>query len=136
MNNRQFDLTQILASYFTETPDSCTPYGNGHINDTFLVTYGKKRYILQRMNSHVFPCPEKVMENIIGITEHIKARTQSKGEDASRATLTVLPTLDGDSFCKDSSGEPWRVFEFTEGTNLAGYGGMRTGFLQLRGSIR
>ena len=37
------------------------PYGSGHINDTFRVTFqeeGKtKRYILQRMNTQIFLHP-------------------------------------------------------------------------------
>ena len=33
----------------------CEPYGNGHINDTFLViNESKKRYILQRINHQIF----------------------------------------------------------------------------------
>ena len=33
------------------------PYGEGHINKTVLVTTDKKRYILQKMNTKVFPDP-------------------------------------------------------------------------------
>ena len=42
------------------------PYGNGHINDTFcrVVRTGRRhhRYILQRINEHVFRNVEAVME--------------------------------------------------------------------------
>lgn len=31
------------------------PYGNGHINETYLVTTGEKRFILQRVNGYVSP---------------------------------------------------------------------------------
>ena len=35
------------------------PYGNGHINDTFLLELqteaGREKRILQRINKHVFP---------------------------------------------------------------------------------
>ena len=44
---------------------SCTPYGGGHINSTQLVTdSGGRRYILQRINTHVFRNVEALMENI------------------------------------------------------------------------
>lgn len=42
------------------------PYGNGHINDTYLVTTAtengeKTSYILQRINTSIFKEPEKLM---------------------------------------------------------------------------
>ena len=30
------------------------PYGNGHINETYLVATTEKRYILQRINHFIF----------------------------------------------------------------------------------
>ena len=55
------------------------PYGNGHINDTFLLTFeiaemGKIKVILQRMNKEVFTDPVALMENIIGVTSYLKRR--------------------------------------------------------------
>ena len=53
------------------------PYGNGHINDTFLLTFeiaemGKIKVILQRMNKEVFTDPVALMENIIGERRSLK----------------------------------------------------------------
>ena len=31
------------------------PYGEGHINVTLLVTTTEKRYLLQKMNTRIFP---------------------------------------------------------------------------------
>lgn len=93
-----------------------TPYGNGHINDTFLIATNDKRYILQRINTTVFPCPEKVMANIKGVTEHIRGKVAEKGGDAERATLSVVNTDDGQSFFVDSIGSYWRVYDYVENT--------------------
>lgn len=46
------------------------PYGNGHINDTFLLRYetpghSEKRYILQRMNHDIFHEQRRIPENIM-----------------------------------------------------------------------
>ncbi|MBR6727747.1 MAG: mucin desulfatase, partial [Clostridia bacterium] len=72
---------------------SCEPYGNGHINDTFLtVTESGRRYILQRINQTVFPRPDEVMENILAVTEHIRAKVTAEGGDSARCTLAVVPT--------------------------------------------
>ena len=51
---------------------SITPYGGGHINDTFLViTTDGMEYVLQHINSYVFKHPDEIMENIMGVTEFI-----------------------------------------------------------------
>ena len=90
----------------------CEPYGNGHINDTFLaVAENGKRYILQRINHTVFKRPDEIMENITAVTAHIYAKT---GDE--RSTLQVIPTDDGQSFFCDSIGSYWRVYAFCEGT--------------------
>ena len=60
MNRDNIDTREVLAAYFKETPSYCAPYGNGHINDTFLVVVGK-RYIMQRMNTAIFTKPVELM---------------------------------------------------------------------------
>ena len=97
---------------------SSEPYGNGHINDTFLVvTEQGKRYILQRVNQVVFPRPDEVMENILAVTQHIRAGVAREGGDAARCTLSVLPTANGAPFYLDSIGSYWRMYDFVEGTS-------------------
>ncbi|MBE6596297.1 MAG: aminoglycoside phosphotransferase family protein [Ruminococcaceae bacterium] len=113
--NKNFDINKALSAFFKDTPSYCQPYGNGHINDTFLVV-ADKRYIMQRMNTDIFPCTEKLMENILGVTEHIRKKTAELHGDVSRSTLAVCPTLSGLPFFRDSDGNCWRVYEFTEGT--------------------
>ncbi len=115
MNRKNINTEEALGAYFETAPSYCEPYGNGHINDTFLVV-AEKRYILQRMNTTVFPQPEKLMQNIVGVTEHIRRKTQDAGEDASRVSLVVVPTLAGADYFCDSRGDYWRVYDFVEGT--------------------
>lgn len=96
---------------------SCAPYGNGHINDTFLtVAENGKRYILQRINHHIFTRPEEIMENICAVTDFIRERAIRNGGDVERCTLSVVKTSLGESFFKDSIGSYWRLYDFTEGT--------------------
>ncbi|MBQ3221310.1 MAG: aminoglycoside phosphotransferase family protein [Clostridia bacterium] len=82
------------------------PYGEGHINLTLLVTTDKKRYIMQKMNTRVFPDPDNLMRNICGVTEHLKAR--------GIETLSVVPTKAGEPFLKEE--ECYRVYDFIENT--------------------
>ena len=64
MDRKNINASEALNAYFKEAPTYCEPYGNGHINDTFLVV-ADKRYILQRMNTSIFTRPVELMENIV-----------------------------------------------------------------------
>ncbi|MBQ2135622.1 MAG: mucin desulfatase, partial [Clostridia bacterium] len=78
--DREPELTvRDLAEHFKIKGQiiSCEPYGNGHINSTFLLACldenGKqRRYILQRINQSVFKKPEQVMANIKAVTDYLK----------------------------------------------------------------
>lgn len=96
-------------------------YGNGHINDTFLLTNEttdgeKKRYILQRMNHDIFKNPQELMENVINVTEYLREVILAQGGDPNRETLNVVKTHDGSSYYMDDNGNYWRVFLYIEGT--------------------
>ena len=92
---------------------SCEPYGNGHINDTFLVV-GKrengeiKRYILQRINTNVFKKPQEVMHNIELVTEFLKTKTKDE-----RRVLSLVRTKNGEAFYMGMSGF-WRLYDFVK----------------------
>lgn len=97
------------------------PYGNGHINDTFLLVYkmpddSQKQYILQRMNHTIFRQPQELMENVVNVTEYLRKIILSQNGDPERETLNVVKTREGGSFYKDSNDNYWRVFLFIEHT--------------------
>ena len=107
-------ISEVTEAYFGDANQACEPYGNGHINDTFLVVRDKKRYILQRMNHQIFTNPVEMMNNILGVTSHIRAK--NAGGDVERCTLNVIKTLDGKDYFCDSIGSWWRLYDFVEGT--------------------
>jgi N-acetylhexosamine 1-kinase len=86
---------------------SIEPYGEGHINLTLLVTTDEKRYIMQKMNTNVFPDTEGLMANICGVTEYLRNKNVE--------TLCVIPTICGKSYYSDESGK-YRVYDFIENT--------------------
>ena len=59
-------LQSVLPRFFPEgSVQSCSRYGCGHINETYLVvTRDGKRYILQRISSRAFPDVAGLQENI------------------------------------------------------------------------
>ena len=86
-------------------------YGNGHINDTLLVTCAdNSRYVAQRINKHVFPDGAAVMSNIARVLDHL-ARSEL---DPTRR-LSLIPTRDGARFLIDNDGYHWRIYPFIAG---------------------
>ena len=110
----------IIANYdFGGTVTDFKPFGNGHINDTFVINVtadsGKNvRYILQRINDNVFKKPYEVMENMLNVTTYLKRIIASEGGDPERETLTVVTTADGKPYCVDESGHYWRSLIFID----------------------
>lgn len=92
------------------------PLGEGLINDTYVVTCGTgaRSYVLQRINTAVFPSPETVMRNIGIVTAHIREKLVAEGAcDIDRRVLTFLPARDGRLFA-EVDGQVWRVMLFVE----------------------
>ena len=77
-----------------------TPYGNGHINDTYLVRdkEGKEKYILQRINTAIFRDPALLMHNFASVTEYLRATIAARGGDTERETINLIPTKKGETF--------------------------------------
>lgn len=103
------NVTEIL-SHFIKDADAI-PFGNGHINDTYLVET-RPNYILQRISTKVFPEPEKVMENIAAVLEHVKKKIVENGGDPLRETMQLMYTLDGKPFYKDPGGDYFRLYTY------------------------
>ena len=95
------------------------PYGTGHINDTFAATFqqgsGPTRFILQRINHHVFKDIEGLMSNIVAVTGYLSSKIRAGGGDPLRETLNLVPTRDGHSFLQTEGGDFWRAYVFIEG---------------------
>lgn len=90
---------------------SCKPYGGGHINSTQLVTDDTgKRYILQRINTHVFRDVDALMENIRLVTDFLHESCCDE-----RSTLTLVPTREGKYYIENEYG-CWRMYHFVEDT--------------------
>ncbi len=96
------------------------PYGSGHINDTFAVTFDQggnnMRYILQRINHQIFRDVHRLMSNVQRVCAHAHRKlADADCPDASRRALNLVPTWEGNPFHQDASGHFWRVYLFIEG---------------------
>lgn len=96
---------------------SAEHFGNGHINDTYLVqTKNQKRYILQRINTRTFQDVEGLMENIHLVTGHIGRKVAQTGGDVQRESMSLIPSDRGLWYHKDNQGDCWRMFTYIEGS--------------------
>ncbi len=121
MKSVTFSLLQSAANAFEfGGPVRCDAhhYGEGHINDTFVVWREdhSKRFILQRINTDTFTNPVGLMENVCGVTRHLRAKILAEGGDPARETLNVIPTLSGSTCYLDADGGAWRAYDFVEDT--------------------
>ncbi len=89
----------------------CARYGNGHINETYLLVTGKPHlYILQKINHTIFRNVTGLMNNIIAVTEYLRAQNPDP-----RRVLTLVPTVDGAPYLAAGGGY-YRVYEFVTGS--------------------
>ncbi len=102
------NLNHILNQFIPGS--SLSSFGNGHINDTYLVDSGD--YILQRINTAVFPNPEHLMTNIVNITEFLRKKIIEQGGDPDRETITVIKTIDGNNLYTSKNGQVYRVYKY------------------------
>lgn len=120
--SRNRRLQELCAHFATEgRVASIHAYGNGHINDTYLVrcerdTAPDCRYILQRINGRVFTNIAALMANVERITAYLREKIAEQGGDPARECLTLIPTKDGKSYCLDGQGSGWRMLLFVEKT--------------------
>lgn len=85
------------AFAFDRTTGEISRYGEGHINDTFVVWASDKckRYIMQRINTDTFKNPKELMENVCNVTSFLRKVILENGGDPERETLNVIPTKEG-----------------------------------------
>lgn len=104
-------MEKILSRFKLEgTPTYCGAYGSGHINRTQLVVMDSgRRYILQQINNAIFKDVDALMANIVAVTSYL-----AKFDSDPRHVLTIVPTVEGGSYCRDEAGHYFRMYDFIE----------------------
>ena len=90
MEYTQRELREIISQFVVYGDFLvAVPFGNGNVNDTYQLTYDqggvRLHYVLQRINHQVFKEPNKVMDNVNRVTEHILSKI--------RAAQLLLPSV-------------------------------------------
>ena len=108
-------------------------YGSGNVNDTYLVTLtepaahiGSDRFVLQRVNTHIFRQPELILMNMRTFLGHIERRLEENGHQISNANGNqwrmprVIATRTGHDGYLDQNQFYWRAITMVEGAKTYG----------------
>ena len=95
-----FDAKEILSYFGIDGITGVQEIISGHINKTYRIDTWNGRLILQRVNTHVFADPVRMMENISIVL-------------GKMPRLFLIPALDGRLYHEDVSGF-YRVYNFIE----------------------
>lgn len=114
------DELRDIASKFVIYGDFlvAVPFGSGHINDTYQLTYDqggvRLHYTMQRINHAVFHHPEQVMENMDRVTRHLLNKIHAERIETKKRTLRLLRTYTNQPCVQDHRGNYWRAYVFVE----------------------
>jgi len=118
-------VSALIAPHFKPAGEILTvePFGSGNVNDTFLVhldipASDGNHFILQRLNTQVFPDPAAVMGNMRRCTEAMAIALQQNPLDRRWEIPHILPHESGADFYTDEQGQVWRAIAFIAGTTI------------------
>lgn len=93
------------------------PLGDGHINDTYLVSVETgdtiRRYVMQSINGHVFKSPQLLMDNYERVTTHLNRGNGGVSEE--KRGISLIPHRNGKCYHFDEDGNCWRMYSHIDG---------------------
>lgn len=109
-------LTHIARQFANcKTMGEIRPLGSGNINDTYLVD-ADPPFVLQRINTEVFPEPYQVMENLCRFVSHAQQRLRETPLNRRWEVPNVLRTGRNQHHWTDQQGNIWRGMSFIADT--------------------
>ena len=113
--HKSLRIQNVLSQYFTKPAEvNIQTLGKGNINDTFLAQSPQKTLVLQRINSRVFPHPERLIYNLLLVSKHLQAHNKQRGQHWQDTVL--LPTLSGKGSFHDQENNLWRALSYIDNT--------------------
>lgn len=106
-------VNKVVKKYFGSDQEvHAIPFGNGHINDTYRLDLpGKEeKYILQRINTNVFPDPEGI------ILTHLRLQELILAGKNPYSIARIYPNAVGEYLTRDETGGCWRMTAYIEGS--------------------
>jgi len=110
--------TWKIAEQFSHTGQvqEVREYGNGNINDTYLVTTrnpNSEQFILQRINTHVFTQPHLIIQNLRTYADHVDQKLDIENNGTRRWDVPhIRATRQGQDYYIDEQDAFWRAISF------------------------
>jgi len=111
------EISEVIANFKTE--GNFLKYNkltSGNINKTYLVinsaNCGQIKYILQKINGYVFKNPQRLMKNVIDVTNHIRRKIHTR--DKNRQVIEFISAKNDLPYFIDNNGEFWRVYKYID----------------------
>ena len=114
----EYNFKSIVSNFeIKESFVKAEPYGEGHINQTFLLTTNdngkEKLYILQKINNNLFKNIDELMNNIKLVTEFNRQKISARGGNPDRESLSLVYAKDGKPYYFDQESKGYfRVYKF------------------------
>ena len=105
------EAVKLLKQYFlADDQFSIQPIKNGLINATFEVNdiSQNKKFILQKINTHIFTQPEAIVENHLTINQNLLENAYPK------RIISIVPNLSNELLTYDEDGNAWRMMDYVE----------------------
>lgn len=104
------EINDIVHQFINTDNYSLSPIHDGLINTTYLLEDldQQKKFILQKINQHVFRQPEVVVNNHLMVNELLRSNHYQF------QIIEPIPSLTHELLVKDENGEPWRMLSFVE----------------------
>ena len=120
-DNDSRKISAVLKHFGVEFDSfSIETFHSGHINSTHKVDIryrGKNdSFVLQRINTYVFPDPVGIMRNIDKVTRHIRQKLIDEGKDPTGRVLDFLTRPDGTNYYFENKDSFWRAYHYIDNT--------------------
>ncbi|WP_160140171.1 phosphotransferase enzyme family protein [Chryseobacterium sp. c4a] len=104
------EINDIVKQFIHTDHYNLSPIHDGLINTTYLLEDldQQKKFILQKINHHVFRQPEVIVNNHLMVNELLKSNNYQF------QIIEPIPSLTHQLLVKDKNGEPWRMLSFVE----------------------
>ena len=110
---QQQKLKDIINNFSIEGDFiSAKSHGNGHINDTFLISTTSEKYILQKINHNIFKNVDELNINIIKAIEHFNEKQNKDPANTKFTEPEIILCKNGKNNFKDKDGNYWRLMDF------------------------
>ncbi len=105
-------MHKIFSQFFPgERLLNFKPFGNGHINDTFLTETSRGNFILQRVNKNIF----RIEELVANFEVLFNTLDDFEGQSGFKLTHALYRTNSGKYHFVDDEGFAWRLAELLPG---------------------